>query len=50
MYSGLTKFLKDLEEDLKVVEVSEVDELAEEGQLDVIIVMSRGISLDIVLF
>jgi hypothetical protein len=27
-----------------------VDELAEEGQLDVIIVTSRGISLDIVLF
>jgi hypothetical protein len=44
------KFLKDLEEDIEVVEVSEVGELEEEGQLNVIIVMSRDISLDIFLF
>jgi hypothetical protein len=49
-HSGLMKFLKDLEEDVDVVEVSEVGELEEEGQLNVIIVMSRDISLDIFLF
>jgi hypothetical protein len=46
----LTKLLNALEEDVEVVEVSEVHELVEEGQLNVIIVMRKDISLDIVLF
>jgi hypothetical protein len=46
----LTKFLKDLDEDTEVVEVSKVDELVEDGQLGIIIVMSRDISLEIVPF
>jgi hypothetical protein len=39
-----------LKDDIEVEEVSEMDELAEEGQLDVIIVMNINISLKIVLF
>jgi hypothetical protein len=44
------KLLKDLEEDVEVAEVSEVGEMVGEDQLGVIIVMSRDISLEIVLF
>jgi hypothetical protein len=44
------KFLKDLEEDIEVVEVLEVEKLVEEGQLVVIIVMRRDILLNIFLF
>jgi hypothetical protein len=46
----LTNFLKDLEEKVKVVEVSEVDKMEEEDQINVIIVMSRDITLEIFLF
>jgi hypothetical protein len=42
--------MKALEEEIKVVEVSNVDELVGEGRLSVIIVMSRDITLKIILF
>ena len=50
MHSGLMKLLKALEEDVEVEKSLEVDELAEEGHLGVIIVMRRDISLEIFLF
>jgi hypothetical protein len=44
------KLLKALEEDIEVVDVSKVGETAGGDQLGVLIVMSRAISLEIVLF